>query len=108
MSRNSSKNNILENIIAIMMIVLATTCSLVTIAAFMVSGCATTVASESFAKKPLTSKHLMYTVPDFSGDTNALVEDTNVCYTLEVVVSDENGKNQILKMISPHSTKQNK
>jgi len=106
MSRISSKNKVLENIIAIMMIVLATTCSLVTMAAFVVSGCATTAVSESFPKKPIASKHLMYTMPDFTGDTNTLLEDTNVCYTLEVVVSDENGKNQILKMISPYPTKQ--
>ena len=94
MEQNVSKNNTLHNITVVTMIMLATACSIITIAAFVLIGCATTAPPENMSDKLSTSQHLIYTEPNFINE-KATVENTDVFYTLEVVVSDEEGNNQI-------------
>jgi len=98
MNKSLSKNVMLDNLTPMVMILLATVCNIMTIAVFALSGCSGALVQKT-AKDPKISAHLMYTVSGFD-ENKVNFQNSDTFYAYEVLVSDEDGQTQLLKIKS--------
>tara|TARA_Y100000310_G_C20690573_1_gene821931 strand:- start:2946 stop:3269 length:324 start_codon:yes stop_codon:yes gene_type:complete len=101
MNKKTNKTNILRRISSIMMIILAIACNILTVALLSTTGCVKTpIQKEQIISQEEVSKHFMYVNPE-NNEENASIQDTDIYYAINVVVSDKNGKASFIKIKPP-------
>ena len=103
MNKNLSKNNMLKNITTATTILLAIVCNIITIAVLALYD--RPPPSNKIIKNLTAAKHLVYTIPDASEKERINIKDSDIFYTYKIIISDENGKSQFLKMKSLSAVK---
>jgi hypothetical protein len=100
MNKKINKNGILYRISSVMMIFLAVACNILTVALLSTVSCVKAPVPEDIVPEQEISNNFMYIKPD-AGINDSSIEDTDVYYAINVVVSDKNGKAAFVRIKPP-------